>query len=283
MDDIESWREILKESLQVATQGSQKPVPGARLRKTVAEVAEGRGLSYPPRGLTTGKFLEFVEAFPTEAIFVRRESGDVWIAPAAHPELLTKSEADGAQRQVGIRQDLFAAFTRFDELQSAWYDPLHDVVLWEEKSSNLPDPWKRIPAADIPRALEDRKAFVETIAEPASKARLTEALRSERSLTAFAAAVRELGLQPIWHRFWISLLTDRIKHWADSWNLVWNSAWITASPRGADPAEARTAPGSDVNREWRNNLAMFFQSLTESDLQRISIPLDIVVKSIKRL
>ena len=283
MDDKEKWRAALIEALDVATEHATKPVAAARLRNVLGTVAKGQDLDYPPGGMVTGRFFEFITAFQDEVIYVRHSGGDLWVAPAGSPELLTATKPDGSQSQVGIRRDLFESFTTFDALRCAWYSPQSDTVLWQDITApQLPAPWVQLPAAEIPNAIADRRAFIQTLEDPLLREQLTEAVSKPRGLADFATLVRERGLQPVWHRYWVKLLTDRIRDWANGAGLTWNSAWITTSPKGANSESQPKPAAAAVDREWRNNLAALFQALDEEDLQRISIPLDIVVRALKR-
>lgn len=270
------WADILRTAITRALEGRHGAIPGARLRLFVQLAAAESGQPFPPADEPNFRFGQFLLRYP-EIVTVRRRPGqDFLVVPADRPDLLVDTPREPI---AAIRPDLFVAFTRLLTDERAWYIRDRDAVEWQPASVTV-DGAIPIPPARLGDALAVRRGFVETCSDPAVRERLTRALESPRSLTAFTGVVRAAGLQRDWHVYRTKALTEQIARWAKDAGIEWKDTWLTSS--ATQEPEYAPSGGSLSHFEWRRALTWLVQSLDESDLARISVPLDIVLKALAR-
>ena len=129
-------------------------------------------------------------------------------------------------------------------------------------------------------AIEERRVFIETLGDEAMKTSLKASLTEANSLSAFSKNIAKHGLQPQWHSFRLKTLAERITKWSKEAGIPWNNSWLTSSQSGQDVNAIYQEAGTETSRQWRQSMLTLIQSLDHADLSRISIPLDIVLKSI---
>jgi len=61
-DEIDRWREIVREAADRATRIRNGPVPGAQLQVELHRIASARGMRFPPPGAKV-KFSEWIRNF----------------------------------------------------------------------------------------------------------------------------------------------------------------------------------------------------------------------------
>lgn len=280
--DDSIWKDILLQAVQEGVAAVGGAVPGAHLRGVLESVASRAGLSYPPQSYRDRKFKDFLSHFAgLKVVVIRERSGqDLLVAPFGEPQLLLETSQVSDRSWSSIRQDLFEAFTKISSNEIAWYNTETDKIVWELSEPQGDDPvWVRIPSATVAQAMEDRSLFFDGLVEheknlfpwtPSTNDGLS-------ALREFSNAVRVSGFQPQWHRFRSKLLADRISEWAKSANIPWQQTWITSSSDG------RINDERSPRREWRGALTSFVGELDQSDLARISVPLDIVIKIFQKI
>lgn len=280
MANDEQWGIILKEALDECIKTSNSAVPGAKLRETLSRVAQKNGETYPPVG--GGSFGNFLKKYPNIVAVRKRLGQDILIAPHDQPDLLIIPGATADKSQSGIRRDLFEAFTFVKNSSAPWYNTASDSVEWLPAGN--PDPndstLKKIPAVTLSDAIDDRKKFIETLENSAWQTALHSSLTDVNSLSAFSKCIVKLGLLPDWHKFRLTILTQRISDWVKAAGIEWKDAWLTTSLRGEDTLQLDKEISNEPSRQWRQAMLMLTQSLNQEDLSRISVPLDIVLKTL---
>lgn len=266
------WQRIIAEVLEQEVQRSGGAVPGAKLRTLVARKAQDLGLGFPPPEMRT--FSSFVEGFSSSFIVQRRPGQDVLVAPATEPEALTKkpeqTESSGAAR---LRQDLFNALTRIPTNGGPrpYYEPSTDAVQWEE--SLIDSKWIALPSSSLEEEIGVRRRFATEQSEEIAQD-LAACLTSSTPLREFTAKLHEHRLVLDWHQFRLKDLVLRLKEWASQHGLEWGSTWVeTTEPR---PSNFDRSPvPAHINFRDLQRLVSY---LSERDLARIQVPLDIVLK-----
>ena len=272
----DAWPAVIAEALTKGCETSGGAVPGAKLRQLVAQFAPRHGLKYPPPGDEAEKFGDFLKRFESTLIVLRRPGRDILVAPAEMPQLLDVSEKGSTQ----IREDMFDAFTRIPRGSpplTAWYSRETDTVLWFREDAP-PDSatFVKIPPATVQEQLEDRRLFAESSdVENDSKQALLGSLGGDTALGSFSNAVRAHGLARKWHLYRFRAVTKRIKDWSEREGVPWHDQWLYASEQRvlARPARAGTRAFGKGTR-----FGQFIDALSEEELRRISVPLDIVLK-----
>ncbi len=280
----EMWTQIVKEALERGLRETKgRPVPGAKLRKLVGSVAAQHGHSYPPAAFEGSSFSDFLKACDSILIVLKRPAQDLLIAPVEQPELLLNTSDQGSRAE--IRKDVFDAFTRIPreaDTKSSWYDSERDLFLWLEADAELAgtnDALVPGPRASKDQEIDDRRSFVETNVQTgetrvALLRTLTETGNS--ALWAFANVLRASGLSRKWHEYRFQRLTGRIRAWSEHARQVWRDDWLVAGEVTAS-RKPELATGSE-SAPSRANLQALFSRIDEADLQRITVPLDIVLK-----
>jgi hypothetical protein len=275
MDEI--WNEVVAEALKRGLETSDGAVPGAKLRELVARIAPKHGVSYPPPGREDEKFAGFLKQFSSSVIVLRREGQDLLVAPSDAPQLLDRSANVYAQ----IRDDIFEAFTRIPKgspPRQPWYARDTDTIEWLTEDEN-PDGVRfvRIPAATLDQELSDRRAFsLSPGIEKDVQDKLLGTLTAHSALGSFSAVLRTHGLARKWHFYRFSEVVRRIKKWCESEKVLWRDEWITPVNQHST-ANAVAAPSASTEAR-RTSFSQLVETLTDEDLRRISVPLDIVLK-----
>ncbi|NMM14943.1 MAG: hypothetical protein HHJ17_15590 [Rhodoferax sp.] len=208
------------------------------------------------------------------------------IVPVDRPELLSIELDDPSANR--IRDDLFKALTqipRHADDPAPYYLPSTDEVVWFAHDVPRPGEAIRFPAATFEQEIADRKEFIdspEVNLPHTAKSTLSIALESSSPLGAFSFAVKELDISSSWHRYRMSAILMRLRRWSSEKNIRWSPHWIAeVRPKPSDvPAAEQIAVQPVVPvvvaREFLGALASV---ITEEDLARIQVPLDLVVKA----
>lgn len=283
MDEV--WNEILSEALERGIRESKgRAVPGAKLRQLVNHVASQRGLSYPPQGFEATNFSEFLKHFDSIVIVLRRRAQDILVAPASQPELLMSIGGLGSQPQ--IRADIFSAFTRIpreNDPRCPWYEQGHDRILWlPEAEGTASGNLIPIPPSSKDQEIADRRSFIESLQEEQG---LLDSLRrvldesGNSVLWSFSQHLRSAQLSRKWHEYRFQLVTSRIRHWSEAQRIPWQDSWLVAPGDLSNDAQVEAAV--ELASE-KASLKDLISGLDEQDLRRINIPLDIVLKLLRR-
>ncbi len=272
------WRGILSEAI---TANSTGPVIGTHFRNAVRIAASKRGLQFPPVEEPELRFVQLLERYPDVVSLLRRPGQDFLVVPPGRSDLL----AAGIQQQpYGIRRDLFVAFTLVSD-RRPYYDKAADGVLWKGpgEANSLPESLVPIEPATEEAEIQLRSDFANTVPEQ-RKSPLLTALSNPHPLQVFGRKVKEAGLQRSWHIFRTERMVGKIQRWASLKQIEWKDAWLTERPpdyyrkmqASSSEAPIREAP----IRVEGDPLKLLFSALDAADIQRISIPLDLVLKAI---
>ncbi len=277
MSAKEKWASILQEALAMAAaERPNQPYLGTHFRQLVDLVAKKHAEKFPPDEEPNLRFIELLERFPDLLIVRRRGGQDVLIAPAEKPEVFAQTDKWPAP---GVRQDFFNAFVRISVEDRAWYDRESDAIVWSKAEGGLESPsLVPIPQVSLGDALAVRRSFAETL-DPPLRQELEAALSSARPLPLFSTVIRSRGLGLGWHVFQTQRLAERIAAWAREAGIRWREEWLTAT--GPQPQFGAEKTAGDTWK-WRAALIALAGRLDETDLARISVPLDVVLKALMR-
>ena len=270
----DEWREILRE----ATGQNQPPALGTHFRSAVDSVISQRQAPRPNDGGL--RFIQLLERFPDVVSVLRRPGEDFLVAPSDKKELLANQAQD---RLFRIRYDLFQAFTMISE-NRAFYDKTSGQIVWQEQGQPVPDSFVPIQPTDSETEIKLRRDFAEKVGDP-KRPELLGALEAPLPLQTFGRRVKDLGLQVQWHRFRAERVVERMQLWASENGIDWKDAWLTSSPAGEREKSqyglAVRAQNEDQSRSTVGVEALYrlLSGLNAADVQRISIPLDLVLKA----
>jgi hypothetical protein len=276
----EAWNQIVAEALTAGLGTSSGPVPGAKLRELVAKSAQRRNLDYPPSGYEQESFGDFLKHFDSIVLVRRRKGKDLLAAPTEMPELLAEAPESGAAR---LREDIFEAFTHIPRgvpPAEPWYVLSNDTVVWllpTELSGS--GEMVKIPSSTLEQELSERKSFIQSadLAEDI-KQRIASSLGAHSGLGSFSKLIKAHGLSQMWHRHRFQTVVRRIRGWCTAAGVPWREEWVPSSDASNPPMQA----GGDLPaKNQRHVFERFVESLTDEDLRRISVPLDIVLKVIQ--
>ncbi len=269
----DAWASILENALALQPKG---PVVGTIFRQAVNEAASKAGLTYPLPEQPNLKFIDFLLGYPSVVSVVRRPGQDFLVVAAGEPVVLTQISE---QPTFGIRRDLFEAFTKIST-SMPYYDRAADSVTWLHDAHVAPSAsLVRIPPPSLEGELKLRNDFISSLNEAMpAKTLLQEKLTSSYPIREFGKAIRALGLHREWHVFRTEKIQEQLQNWALENGIDWKGAWLTDKPtRLASP----NTPGQlRITGADQVALMRLLGGLSEEDLRRISIPLDIVVRAL---
>lgn len=283
MDNV--WLLILKEALEGLVERLDGPVAGAKLRFAVKKIADDRGERFPPDGVV--KWSAFLNSFPDDITVIPHPGSDVLVVPAGRLDLRAKAEAAVAagatptqtSKRVRLRSDIFEALTRVPGPgERPLYLPETDAVLWQKAGETPLANAVPFPEATFDGEMTLRKDFAdrsEGTPEQAKQA-LRAALASDGPLRQFTHAIRSYGLIQDWHLFRMAALSEKLRSWATAHALTLKADWL-----GADESRAAVTPASAIAAMAAGNkrgLVELAGLLTEEDIARISVPLDVVLR-----
>lgn len=281
MDNI--WLLILKEALDGLVTRMDGPVAGAKLRAEVKRLAEDRGEQFPPEGM--GKWSAFLSAFPDEITVIPNPGSDVLVVPVSRLDLRAKAEAAAtvhatpASNRTRLRSDIFEALTRIPaEGQRPLYLPETDAVIWQDLNEAAPPNAVPFPLATFEGEKDLRETFVERPEGMTQMAKdaLRTALGSDGPLRQFSYAIRSYGLIQDWHLFRMAALSERLRSWATAHALTFKDEWY-----GSDDSRTIVTPAAALAAVAAGNkrgLVELAGLLTDDDISRISVPLDVVLR-----
>lgn len=273
------WLDILKVALDNLATRTGAPVAGAKLRAAVKQLAEDRGEQFPPEGMT--KWSAFLESFPNDITVIRNRGSDFLVVPANRLDLQAVAAARASSTDVlpplgRIRSDIFEALTRLPKSsEHALYIPESDAVLWQNLDEvRLPNSVP-FPISTLEEEISLRRRFAESdrnVTE-AAKGALLQACDSEGPLRQFTQVIRSYGLIQNWHVFRMSALSEKLREWAQSHGLPFRDEWLGLEK--AKVAPTLEATSAAVNKR---GLVELVGLLSDDDISRISVPLDVVLR-----
>jgi hypothetical protein len=276
----QAWEQIVADALKVGLKNLSGPVPGAKLRELIVKTAHSRDLEYPPTGHEQESFGDFLKHFDSIVIVRRRKGRDLLAAPADMPQLLAEATENDETR---LREDIFEAFTRIPRgvpPAEPWYAVSDDKIVWllPTELSGSGELVKILPAT-LEQELSERKTFIQS-ADIAleTKGQIATSFDAHSALGSFSKLVKAHGLAQIWHRHRFQTVVRRIRAWCAATGVPWREEWVSSSDGSKLPILARADMQS---KNQRYLFERFVENLTEEDLRRILVPLDIVLKVIK--
>lgn len=276
-----TWLDILRTALDNLVTRTGTPVAGAKLRAAVKTLAEDRGEQFPPEGMT--KWSAFLGSFPNDVIVIPNPGSDVLVVPANRPDLqaaattIANNSVSAHLPTFGrIRSDIFTALTRIPKPdERVVYLPEADAVLWQNLDEVAPPNAVLFPIATLEAEVALRRRFAENdgnVSETAKDA-LLNACNSNGPLGQFTQAIRSYGLIQDWHMFRLSALSEKLREWAQFNGLSFRDEWLgLEKTKLATTLEANSAT---VNKRGLVELAGL---LSDDDISRISVPLDVVLR-----
>ena len=276
----ENWQEIIKKAMDSGLASSKGAVPGAKLRQIIAHIAPSYGEQYPPMGHESEKFRVFLGHFVSLVTVFSRDGQDILVAPSDRPELLGASETGQAQ----LREDMFEAFTRIPRESppmEPWYDRDDDKIKWHAADeAAVSHDFSKIPPATLAQELEDRREFAHSLEiDSQIKDNLLGIPQNQSGLWTFTKILKENGLSHKWHFFRFRALIMRIRSWCESENIEWREDWLRSGNAPPNSGKPLSIPDL-IDKQHR--FEGFLQGLNDEDVKRISVPLDIVLKLLRK-
>lgn len=281
----EIWAPVVKSALDeyLSKKSSAEPmvVPAAPLKPLVVRHAQNMGLAFPPQDHERLKFIDFLDLFPSVIRTRRRPGQDALVVKAANADLLEKVSQEepisaAKQEQVSFRSDVFNAFTKIlPPGQCHWYSKVTDKFL-PYGASDYKQSLVQVPSLTLEEALTERRDFADTAAAEKCREQLLVALNGpEGQLGAFSGVVKAQHLERAWHVFRVDRIAQRIDAWTKSSGITRSNAWECGAQSVSPESDVITA------RETNAFLAGLMQ-LGPDDAKRVMVPLDIVLKLMRR-
>lgn len=276
----EIWQEIIRQALERGIEISKGAVPGAKLRQIIAKLAPQFGETYPPPESENEKFRDFLGRFNSLLTILPRDGQDILVAPADKPELLSRSGTAQAQ----IRDDIFEALTTIPKgtpPSAPWYKQDRDEIIWAKDGELEASPTLvKMPTPNLEQLLDYRREFA-TLPEidPQVREELLSTLQVHSALGAFSKILKENGLAHKWHYFQFRILVSHLRHWCAETHVEWREDWIQSRrDQGAESVSLNLKEMLDQ----QHRIEGFLGALSAEDIKRISVPLDIVLKHLKK-
>lgn len=263
----DDWAAVVAEMIAAA---GDVPIAGAKARVVLERLAQAKGFDFPPVDMIGRKFSDYLESFQEIVSLRKRPGQDFLIAPANKPELLLSSTSRRGGTSL-LRSDIYQALTKQrTNGVIPFYRVSSDSVLWQTADcagSGLIE----LPSVKPPEELRNAYAAARPL-----QSGLSDAVASS---AAFSKAIRDKRLGRDWHEFRLHSLIEQLKEWAEAHSLAWGDTWIEGGVR-ADSASPSGMAQEPIDRASRLNeaLAGLKAVLSEDELKRISVPMDLVIK-----
>ena len=229
-----------------------------------------------------GKFSTFLERFSSEFIVRRQPGSDFIVVPVDRPELLATERQNDAKVGTRIREDLFEALTKPPSASKgkAFYLPENDTVVWVRPNEQQPASAVALPEGSTDRELEIRKNFADQLENlDLAKNSLLESLANKSPLRSFSFGIRSFGLISQWHQFRLSELSTRLRDWSIETAVPWKQEWVDIAT-SAHSLQIQAAP--PVGIDSQKHLLWLATQLTDDEVSRINIPLDVVLRLLSK-
>ncbi len=273
------WMDLIVRCLHDLVDQRGNAPTGAGLSSEVLRVAKVENHA-PPATLARKKFSKILTKLEAAGRLVKLEvpGADLLVAPADRPALLAEGASSARQAKPGIRRDLFAALT-FVSDKLFYYDPASDAVIGMLAGDVAPDGAIPLPPTSFEVLVARAAPFAENQSGAARDA-LLASLTTSTPIADFLRVVNEQRLRPQWHDFRTQQLTEVLRSWAAGNNIPFQSTWLTSTADGTTSDE-RVAIGSEMSdRQRRFASELLLSALSEDDIKRVSVPLDVVLKLI---
>lgn len=256
------WKPLISQAIEKAIEKRNEPIPGAAFKHILLRIAENEELP-------DGKFSNFLAGFPDQITIIQREGQDILITPAGRPELIKTT-----MKSERIRQDLFKAFTDIRVDITAWYCKTDDTITYLDRDVNPGDDYLLIPSVTFESEKHLRQKFSETQHDDTIRRQLQESLNNDFPLKQFSSTLRQVNKFKEWYEYRLADTKEAIVRWAQTGGVDYGKDWFITE---------KATPVKQINRIIYNNnfVGAAINSLDISDLSRIMVPLDIVVKLMK--
>lgn len=277
------WAQALSsaidEYLSKKTGGQPAAVPAAPLKPLIRRHAEQLGLVFPPEGYERIKFVDFLDLFPAVLSTHRRPGQDALVAKAQNVELLDKAAAveassTSANRTLRtLRDDVFKAFTLPPEQGHLhWYASEQGKFVQAAVGEAN---WIAGPSSSMATGIQDRRAFAEDQVNTDNRDTLLDALNEQTPFAAFSEAIKSLCLGRAWHAFRLKCVVDRVTAWSSTNGIPWDKTW--EFDKASPPPQL-----GDVSARETNAFLSGLMQLGPEDAKRVMVPLDIVLRLLRR-
>lgn len=279
--ELSKWTEIVHHALQsyfdLKSHGEPRAVPGAPLKPLVMKLAAEQGLIYPPPDFQNKKFSDFLQALPEAVITQRRSGQDLLVAPAGRLDLFDASADMKSEIQsLVFRPDVFKAFTKIqaEPGRRFWYSKSEDAFV-EGQSDTIDANLIPVESSTQQTALEERQGFTHEMKLDGDTASELLSTLSDPigAMGRFSAKVKELRLERQWHQFRADRVKRNLQAWASVHNIAFSTDWLEIQkPLTQDSVSSRET----------NAFLAGLMHLGPEDAKRVLVPLDIVLKVLRR-
>ncbi|MFZ2308513.1 MAG: hypothetical protein WAW34_14365 [Rhodoferax sp.] len=279
--EISRWTEIVRQALQryfdQKSHGQPSAVPGAPLKPLVLKLAAEQGLTYPPLEFQNKKFSDFLQALPEAIVTHRRLGQDLLVAPTGRFDLFdVPAEAASETQSVVFRPDVFKAFTKIhsEPNKKFWYSKIEGAFV-ERPSDTVDETLVSVDEGTLNNSFEERQAFVKELKlDPDTTSGLLSTLSDPTgALGRFSAKVKELHLERQWHQFRAKNVRRKLQEWAATNGITFNPGWLE---------QHKHVPLDTVSARETNAFLAGLMQLGPEDAKRVLVPLDIVLKVLRR-
>lgn len=277
--EISQWSEVVCQALQKyydqKSGGQPRAVPGAPLKPLVLQLAAEKGITYPPIEFQNKKFSDFLMALPTAALTYRRPGQDLLVVPAGRSDLFgVPTEANSEVSSIRFRNDVFKAFTTIfsDPCRRFWYVKAEDAFV-EKSNDEASEALVPVEASTFENLIKERQVFVDKLQLDQETAKAVISA-SSGALGSFSAKVKELRLDRQWHQFRAEIVYGKLQAWAAAHNIAFSPSWLEKHSK-------HVSQETISSRETNAFLAGLMQ-LGPEDAKRVLVPLDIVLKVLRR-
>lgn len=268
------WTDVFQKAFEIAWGEHPRPIPGAKFRQVVAKIVTESGEVFPPPN--SGKFSKFLGNFPEMLLLQSHPGEDLLVVPADRPDLL----ASGKGLSGRVRSDLFSALTRFSPSSAYYFNPKLDAVVEVRSDDAAPPGSIPLPATTFDEEVDLRRNFsASPEIHEKSRVELLHSLSAARPLTSFSAIVKTHGLSKDWHRYRVGKVVEKLRLWTAANELPWNTAWLVDAE---SIAPISPIPAVRFEQDLVSLIHALAGQVSEADISRISVPLDIVLKLVSQ-
>lgn len=280
--ETSQWSEIVRHALQkyydLKSHGQPCAAPGAPLKPLVLQLAAEKGVEYPPPEFQNKKFSDFLMALPGAVLTQRRLGQDLLVVPAGRLDLFeTSTQTTSETPNFRFRPDVFKAFTTIlpGPDHRFWYVKDQDSFV-EKTTDSASEEFVPVEFLTLEDSIRERQAFVDKLQLDTDTAKAIVATFSAHSgiLGGFSAKIKELRLDRQWYQFRAEIVHKKLQAWAATHNIAFSPSWLEKKSR---PVLQETIS----SRETNAFLAGLMQ-LGPEDAKRVLVPLDIVLKVLRR-
>ncbi len=275
--ELQSSYDLLRKVVHDLYSRRHSPVPGATAKAQLIAEAGSLGFDFNERWLGFPSFRDYVRTAPGIAVQTCLGS-DMLLAPSNATDTLS---AYAASLPI-VRRDFWRAFISFPVANTVrLYDPDEDKIFYEVATTSR----KGEEVAPITREehLDWRRSFASEQPD-ATQDELVHAL-SSGGASVFSEFARRLRENPpvmhAWNRYFQKKVTDRVIEWAGAHG-VGEDRWSSGI---SEDNRIGTAGGQAIGTQVlgrRAELYNFFDDLPLEDLLQLRVPLDWVLKVMRK-